>query len=57
MAAAFMAETVYRECRRSSLRITAGVGTVFKVSADGSLFSVLHSFATFNGAATSMGRT
>jgi uncharacterized repeat protein (TIGR03803 family) len=29
---------------------TAGVGTVFKVSADGSLFSVLHSFATVNGA-------
>jgi len=29
---------------------TSGVGTVFKVSADGSLFSVLHSFATVNGA-------
>jgi uncharacterized repeat protein (TIGR03803 family) len=28
----------------------SGVGTVFKVSADGSLFSVLHSFATVNGA-------
>jgi hypothetical protein len=45
MAAALMAETVYRECHRSSLRITAGVGTVLRITADGSSFSVLHMFA------------